>query len=472
MKQRVRSTFRWLGFTCLIALGCTKLEDPNQWFGDIVGGSAGELSGGSDVGAGTGGSRAGAGGGNAAAGTSMGGRNAGAGGMLMHEGDAGDAGAGTTSCIDEHGFHGLGCYRCPPQEIVTLENACTTATCTRFDDAKRLTLLGKDGKLPALPSAPSGTAGAGGATSSGGAGGNSAGAGGSTGGTGKSCADLANLGTVVYVTGSSAASPFLQQIAQQLVAQNVYIVYESTGSCVGVDAVLNGTVMTTGPTAPALTATYWDSAASVGVACDLPAEGVTADIGVSDVFAQSCAGFEFANLDALQVRDAHGPIQTMTFAVATNSPHAEISAEAAYFAFGFGADGGLRDKSGNVAIVGTTKTTCSSAAPAPEHKPCWRPPSAYRRALGKAKRTRGRATSRRHSKRQGRNKRPPTQHSASWLPTTSRPRICARKFAYSRVRTPSSTAQCSRIRPAPPATNSTCATGTIPFGDRCIYSCV
>ena len=174
--------------------------------------------------------------------------------------------------------------------------------------------------------------------------------GGGSAGTGKSCADLASHGTVVYITGSSAASPFLQQIAQQLAAQNVYIVYESTGSCVGVDAVLNGTAMTTGPGAPASTATYWDSAASPGVLCDLPPEGVTADIGVSDVFAQSCAGFEFANLDALQVRDAHGPIQTMTFAVPANSPYSEISAEAAYFAFGFGAAGGLRDASGNVGI--------------------------------------------------------------------------------------------------------------------------
>jgi len=361
MKQRVRSAGQWLGISCLIFLGCTKLEDPNQWFGAAVGGSGGELFAGS---AGRGGeSGAAQGGAHTSAGSSVGGAHAAAGsGLLGPDGSAGDAGAGSVSCDDADGFQGLGCYRCAPTEIVTLENACTTATCTRFDDSKRLTLLGKDGKLPPLPSPASGTGGASaggsagsvGASGGGSAGSSSGGAGGTastnTGGSGKSCADLASHGTVVYITGSSAASPFLQQIAQQLVAQNVYIVYESTGSCVGVDAVLNGTAMTTGPTAPALTATYWDSAASTGVACDLPAEGVTADIGASDVFAQSCAGFEFANLDALQVRDAHGPIQTMTFAVPTNSPYSEISAEAAYFAFGFGENGGLRDPSGTVAI--------------------------------------------------------------------------------------------------------------------------
>ncbi|HEY0464430.1 MAG TPA: hypothetical protein VGC79_09490 [Polyangiaceae bacterium] len=370
MKQRVRSAAQALGLSCLFLFACTKLEDPNQWFGATVGGSAGEPSGGSggggdDFSAGGMNESAGAGLGGVGAGGSAGGGSA---GRLVQEGNAGEAGADGTGCEDPDGFHGLGCYRCAPEEIVTLENACTTAACTRFDDAKRLTLLGKDGQLPPLPSVPSenGGASAGGAggtagSSAGGAGGSNAGSssagtggntglGGSTGGSGKACTDLASHGTVVYITGSSAASPFLQQIAQQLAAQNVYIVYESTGSCVGVDAVLNGTAMTTGPAAPALTATYWDSAASLGVACDLPAEGVTADIGASDVFAQSCPGFEFANLDALQVRDAHGPIQTMTFAVPVNSPYSEISAEAAYFAFGFGAGGGLRDPSGNVAI--------------------------------------------------------------------------------------------------------------------------
>lgn|SRR6185369_10352277 len=365
MKQRVRSAAQWLGMSCLVFMGCTKLEDPNEWFGPALGGSSGASMGGN---AGVSGdSHAGTGGAQAGAGTNSGGTHAGAGsggasgGTHYPDGNAGEAGSGPMGCEDPSGFQGLGCYRCAPEEIVTLENACTTATCTRFDEAKRLTLLGKDGKLPPLPAPSSGT---GGSSSAGGADGIAGGAGGSAGSagntgssgsggsavTGKSCAELATHGPVVYITGSSAASPFLQQIAQQLVSQNVYVVYESTGSCVGVDAVLNGTPMTTGPTAPALTATYWDSPASTGVNCDLPAEGVSADIGASDVFAQSCPGFEFANLDVLQVRDAHGPIQTMTFAVPTSSSYSEISAEAAYFVFGFGADGGLRDPSGNLPI--------------------------------------------------------------------------------------------------------------------------
>jgi hypothetical protein len=338
MKQRVQ--LGWFGIACLAVAGCTELRDANQVFGEIdAGGSPGSAGNAgqtaqTDAGDGT------------AAGASNGGALGSNGGSLGHAGTSGssaDAGAPDSDCNDESGFHGLGCYSCAPKDIFSLENACTMAACTRFDDAKRLTLLGKDGKLPPLP-----TNGAGGASGSAGAGGlaGSTGAGGAT-GTGKACADVAkNGGTVVYITGSSAAQPILKLIAQQLAPLGVYIVYESTGSCVGVDAIVNGTAMTTGPAAAAVSATYWDSLNSLGVACDLPAEGVSADIGASDVFAQSCPGFEPANLDALQVRDAHGPIQTMTFAVPANSDYTEISAETAYFVFGFGAAGGVRDASG------------------------------------------------------------------------------------------------------------------------------
>jgi ABC-type phosphate transport system substrate-binding protein len=161
------------------------------------------------------------------------------------------------------------------------------------------------------------------------------------------CDSLTSQGTAIYVTGSSAAKPFLQQIAQQLSTLRVYIVYTSTGSCVGVDAILNNTPMRTGtPPAPASSATYWSSTSDSGTACELPQQGVGADLGISDVFAQTCPGLELANLESSQVRDAHGPIQTMTFAVPANSIQTEISAQAAYFAFGFGNDSGIFDAAG------------------------------------------------------------------------------------------------------------------------------
>jgi ABC-type phosphate transport system substrate-binding protein len=349
--------------TLLVAfftLRCTELENANDWFpaSDSAGASSGAggvlATGGTTAGetatAGTsalnGGSAGGLPGG-AGGDSSLGGSAGGAGEPEPGAGAGGDGGA-DGDCIDPTGFDGLGCYACVPNDMFTLENACTDALCTPFDNTRRLVKILPSGELPSLPDAP----GSGGTSGSGGMSGSSGGAGsGGSGGAGVSCQELVGSGTAVHITGSSAVKPFLQQIAQQLAGEGIYVVYTSTGSCVGVDAVVNGTLMTTGSSpAPAATALVWENSASTGRACDLPAAGVPADLGISDVFAETCPGFELTNLDGLRVRDAHGPIQTMAFAVPTNSPHREISAQAAYFVFGFGADGGVLDASGSDAI--------------------------------------------------------------------------------------------------------------------------
>jgi ABC-type phosphate transport system substrate-binding protein len=296
---------------------------------------------------GTDGARAGA---SSPAGGSL---NGAAGTRVADDPSAGAAGLeqGGGSCIDDQGFKGLGCYRCAPTDVVTLENACSDATCTPFDNTARLPLAPL-GKLPELP-LPGGSGGAAG-SGSGGAGGAGAGAGsaGAPSGVGFACDSLSATGSVVYVSGSTAAKPFLEKIAQQLSIQDqkVFVVYTSLGSCAGVDAIVNATLLRTG--APPLTAsaTYWESSASTGKPCDLPADGVNADLGISDVFAQSCPGFELTNLESLKIRDAHGPIQTMTFAVPSNSAYHEISQQAAYLVFGFGKDGQVMDPGGAQAI--------------------------------------------------------------------------------------------------------------------------
>jgi hypothetical protein len=299
-----KSRFRRDSAALLLMLSCTKLEPASDSFGES-------------------------------------GAEAGSAGASSGDGTGGGEGTAGQSCVDPLGFHGLGCGTCTATDIVSLENACTESTCTRFDDAARLPALGTDGKLPALPAAST-SDGRGGTSATGGSGGNASGSGG--GSSGVDCSDLAAKGSVVYVTGSSAAKPYLQQIARQLAEQSVYLVYTSTGSCVGVDAIVNATPLRTGSApAPAASATYWENASSSGKGCDLPADGVTGDIGISDVFAQTCPGFELTNLDSFQVRDAHGPIQTMTFAVPASSPHTEISARAAYLVFGLGKDGDVLD---------------------------------------------------------------------------------------------------------------------------------
>ncbi|APR79522.1 Hypothetical protein A7982_04869 [Minicystis rosea] len=108
------------------------------------------------------------------------------------------------------------------------------------------------------------------------------------------------------------------------------IIYKGTGSCTGVDAVFNGTKITG-------TASYWD-ATGTEQTCDLTTGGDVADVGVSDVFSSSCAGFGAPPAD---VGDFYGPNQVMSFAVPKASSQSLISAEAAYFVFGFGMNGNV-----------------------------------------------------------------------------------------------------------------------------------
>ncbi|HVY31570.1 MAG TPA: hypothetical protein VHB79_33775 [Polyangiaceae bacterium] len=347
MLARVKARhWLWLVTLGAFALCCTRLENGADTFGVVSGGGSSGSSGetatndaGRDAGGTTSGGAAGSAG---LAGSQMAGEppDSGMGGTA--EGGAG--------CVDESGFDGLGCYACEAKDIITLENSCTGATCVHFDNAVRLPLV-KNDKLPDLP-APAG--GGSGGTSSGGTGGSGGGAGSAgsagSGGVGFACESLSNDGTVIYVTGSTAAKPFLQQIAQQMSLQKVFVVYLASGSCVGVDAIVNGTLMRTGAAPLPASATYWESSSSSGKACDLAAEGVSADLGISDVFAPSCPGFELTNLESLKIRDAHGPIQTMTFAVPGNSKYHEISQQAAYLVFGLGKDGQVLDESGKQPI--------------------------------------------------------------------------------------------------------------------------
>jgi hypothetical protein len=74
--------------------------------------------------------------------------------------------------------------------------------------------------------------------------------------------------------------------------------------------------------------------------CDVqPTVAVTADIGISDVFATTC--FSLPGGLGGNVADFQGPVQAMTFAVPIASSEVSMSAEAAYYIFGFGQDSGV-----------------------------------------------------------------------------------------------------------------------------------
>jgi hypothetical protein len=148
-------------------------------------------------------------------------------------------------------------------------------------------------------------------------------------------ADCTTLPSPVYVTGSSAAKGVLAKVAGVLASQNVTLVYLSQGSCVGVSTALNST-----PTPYVGTGlSYWDTTGTVENKCDLAAPGAPFDVGISDVFAESCQ--PLPNGLPSFVTDFLGPVQAMTFVVPNTSSQKSISAEAAYFVFGFGMSSGV-----------------------------------------------------------------------------------------------------------------------------------
>lgn len=148
--------------------------------------------------------------------------------------------------------------------------------------------------------------------------------------------ECTTLPNPVYVTGSTAAKPLLIELSKYLSTQSspITIVYLGQGSCTGVDAILNGTpIQGSGSAAPST----WD-ATGTEKKCDVTTP-VVADVGISDVFATTC--FALPGGLAGNVADFLGPVQSMTFAVPIGSTENAISAEAAYYVYGFGTDSGV-----------------------------------------------------------------------------------------------------------------------------------
>jgi ABC-type phosphate transport system substrate-binding protein len=143
-------------------------------------------------------------------------------------------------------------------------------------------------------------------------------------------ADCSSLMNPVYVAGSSAVKPFLAKVAAELgkLSAPITVVYQSQGSCVGVNYFSSDS-----PAKLTGTGVIFDAqGADVAGGCTLADN--TVDIGVSDVYAASC-GVESLPTG---VKDYLGPVQAMTFVVPSASTQTIISAEAAYLVYGFGND--------------------------------------------------------------------------------------------------------------------------------------
>ncbi|HVV84812.1 MAG TPA: hypothetical protein VHE35_17230 [Kofleriaceae bacterium] len=143
----------------------------------------------------------------------------------------------------------------------------------------------------------------------------------------------------IYIAGSSAVQPMVIEMAKVLSAQAapVTLVYQKQGSCTGVNAI----VLDTTPAGACAngacirgTANYYD-AAGASHNCDLAASGTHVDVGVSDVFVDTCTGLP----PPAGVKNFQGPVQVMLMVVPKASTQTAITAEEAYFVFGYGMPG-------------------------------------------------------------------------------------------------------------------------------------
>jgi hypothetical protein len=137
---------------------------------------------------------------------------------------------------------------------------------------------------------------------------------------------------IVYGVGGSAQRPLFSKLGAKLAASSepLSVVYASPGACFAMDAFdpdedykLTGTANYTGSDGTEKT-------------CQLPAAGVKAAFGSMQVSPTLCP-----NVTKLYdgVGDFEGPVSTTNFIVPVQSSQNVISAEAAYFVFGFGDQG-------------------------------------------------------------------------------------------------------------------------------------
>lgn len=131
----------------------------------------------------------------------------------------------------------------------------------------------------------------------------------------------------IYGSGGSATKPLLGKVAAKLfaAAQPLNVVYQSPGACVGVNALLSSATLTG-------TASYWDATGKEQT-CTIPNPGVPVEFANSGNSATACPGVSAVPTD---VGDFLGPANAFTLVVPFASSQTTISAEAAYFVFGFG----------------------------------------------------------------------------------------------------------------------------------------
>lgn len=224
-----------------------------------------------------------------------------------------------------------GCFEGTPTTQLEYLNACSTSSNVPFDNCGKLGICDSSAALPQTvdpsnptimglvntPPEPTGL-----------------------------CTDGVRSGGVIYMLGAADFGPLMRAV-QPFLAQGASpyrAVFQNSSSCAGVTAIFTSATMKN-PSNPALGgwAFYFDSN-GVQQNCRLPDGGVPIDIGVSDLYAETCNADYHAGGD---VAEYLGPVVPFVLSVPTMSSEQSISVAAAHMVFGLGgkapAGSGLKD---------------------------------------------------------------------------------------------------------------------------------
>lgn len=150
--------------------------------------------------------------------------------------------------------------------------------------------------------------------------------------------DCTALENPVFIQAGSTVLPLLRQLGRALrdAPEPMTLVFTDGRSCAIMDGIVNGTPLT-------VNLSYVPSSAEDAVwtpdqpprSCTIPAGGVPVDLAHSDIFPESCGG----DLQLGTVAVFTGPVLPFVFVVPPASSQVAITAEEAYFVWGFGAAG-------------------------------------------------------------------------------------------------------------------------------------
>jgi hypothetical protein len=233
-------------------------------------------------------------------------------------------------CV-ESGLGPEGCFAGTPQTQSDYLNACSTSKCVPFNNCDKLggPYCNKETPLPptmdpnnpAIPALLNPVA-----------------------EPMNSCSDGIDPANVIYMLGAADFGP-LMRAAQPLLSAGTprfRAVFQNSSSCAGVSAVFGAAKMNNPPAgATGGWAFYFDDAGNQ-VNCKVDTAGNTIDIGVSDLYAQTCNP---AFVPGAAVAEYTGPVVPFVLSVPATSSEQSISTEAAHIVFGLGgkSPSGMKD---------------------------------------------------------------------------------------------------------------------------------